>query len=58
MRWDDPVLGPVSPAEFVPLAEDTGLIVELGDYVMRRACADIAQLRNELGSDLSLSFNR
>ncbi len=58
LRWDDPTLGQVSPAEFVPLAEDTGMIIELGEYVMLRACADIDGLRKELGCDLTLAFNK
>ncbi len=38
MRWEDPRLGRVSPAEFVPLAEETGLIVPLGRFAMFEAC--------------------
>ena len=38
VRWEHPVRGLVPPAEFVPLAEETGLIVPLGRYVMREAC--------------------
>lgn len=37
-RWNHPVRGIISPGEFIPIAEKTGLIVELGDWVLREAC--------------------
>jgi diguanylate cyclase (GGDEF)-like protein/PAS domain S-box-containing protein len=42
LRWRHPDRGMVSPAEFIPVAEDTGLINELGDWVLRTACAEAA----------------
>jgi diguanylate cyclase (GGDEF)-like protein/PAS domain S-box-containing protein len=42
LRWRHPQRGMISPVEFIPVAEDTGLINELGDWVLRTACAEAA----------------
>jgi EAL domain-containing protein (putative c-di-GMP-specific phosphodiesterase class I) len=59
VRWQYPVRGLVPPDEFIPLAEDSGLIVPLGQYVLREACARTAAWRRELpdAHDLVVSVN-
>ncbi len=44
-RWDHSVHGSISPGRFVPVAEESGLVIGLGNFVLRRACADLAKLR-------------
>jgi|GEM_PF-381112 len=58
MRWQDPQLGPVSPGEFIPLAETSGLIVPLGEWAIERACDILAEWgrRPEL-EDMILAVN-
>jgi diguanylate cyclase (GGDEF)-like protein len=43
LRWDHPERGAIGPADFIPVAEDSGLIVDLGELVLRTACSDIAR---------------
>lgn len=56
LRWDDPDHGRISPADFIPVAENCGLIVPLGEWVLDRACREIAAL-GPVGADLRLNVN-
>jgi diguanylate cyclase len=49
VRWDHPDRGPIPPADFIPAAERTGLIVPLGAWILAEACAQAARWRRELG---------
>jgi len=49
-RWRHPELGLLGPADFIPLGEQSGLIEQIGPWVMRRACHDLAALRDEPGA--------
>ena len=62
VRWQQPGHAPVSPAEFIPLAESSGLILEIGDWVFRQAVADAARLRHgdsdgDGGVDISVNVS-
>jgi diguanylate cyclase (GGDEF)-like protein/PAS domain S-box-containing protein len=54
VRWQHPERGLLAPAEFVPLAEETGLIASIGEWVLRRACAEAA---GWTASELSIAVN-
>ncbi len=57
-RWDDPVLGPVTPDEFIPVAEETGLITQIGRWAVVEAIGQLRRLRALSGADhLRLSVN-
>ena len=49
LRWNHPTRGLVSPGEFIPIAERTGFIVELGEWVLKSACIEAATWKNPFG---------
>jgi diguanylate cyclase (GGDEF)-like protein/PAS domain S-box-containing protein len=57
LRWDNPLLGNVSPARFIPIAEQTGLIVPIGNWVLRSACEHASAWRREHGVRTKVAVN-
>lgn len=58
LRWNHPALGYIGPAEFIPVAEETGMIVELGDWVFRQAAQQVAIWRREFHPTFQVSINK
>lgn len=58
IRWHHPKLGFISPVDFIPIAEDTGMIVEIGNWVFRQACRQAAQWKQTYGLDIQISINK
>ncbi|MCX2862409.1 EAL domain-containing protein [Paucibacter sp. PLA-PC-4] len=57
LRWRHPTRGPISPAEFIPLAEDTGLIIPIGRWVLQEACAQAARWHGQPGKPQQIAVN-
>jgi len=57
IRWHHPDKGPISPARFIPLAERSGLIVPIGDWVLQEACAQAQRWRAAGWTELTVSVN-
>jgi len=57
VRWNDPEKGLIAPDKFIPVAEDTGLIVPMGEWILRRACADAAHWQQQEGLNVGVSVN-
>jgi diguanylate cyclase (GGDEF)-like protein/PAS domain S-box-containing protein len=55
LRWKHPERGMISPAEFIPVAEEIGLIVPLGEWVLRKACMDAASWPDDIKIAINLS---
>ena len=58
LRWEDPILGFVPPSDFIPVAESSGLIIPLGEWVVEQACEILAQWQQDpVLKDVKLSVN-
>ncbi|MHA6482303.1 putative bifunctional diguanylate cyclase/phosphodiesterase [Paenibacillus sp. strain BS8-2] len=57
IRWNHPELGMISPNEFIPIAEHNGLILPIGEWVLRESCKMLAQIRRYGLSDMRMSIN-
>jgi diguanylate cyclase (GGDEF)-like protein/PAS domain S-box-containing protein len=57
LRWNHPKLGQIPPTQFIPLAEETGLIVSIGEWAFMTACREGKNLQDKLGMELTVSVN-
>jgi len=57
VRWQHPERGLIAPAQFIPIAEETGLIAEIGRWVLEQACAQGARWQERFGDDLQMYVN-
>jgi EAL domain-containing protein (putative c-di-GMP-specific phosphodiesterase class I) len=55
MRWHHPEFGLISPSDFIPLAEETGLIIPIGQWALHQACKDAAAWPSDVGVTVNLS---
>jgi diguanylate cyclase (GGDEF)-like protein len=58
IRWDHPTRGLISPAAFIPIAESSGLIVDIGDWVFQQATAQVRAWRQSLSPQFQISVNK
>ncbi len=57
LRWDHPEHGPISPSEFIPFAEESGLIIDIGYWVLKTACAELSKWRSAGLPEIRISIN-
>ncbi|NVK20055.1 MAG: EAL domain-containing protein [Methylocystaceae bacterium] len=57
VRWNDPVRGLIPPGTFIPVAEDTGMIIQMGEWILKQACRDAAHWNLEKGLEVGVSVN-
>ena len=57
LRWHSPELGSVSPVQFIPVAEETGIIVPIGEWLLREACRQMRAWLDEFGNEMTVAVN-
>jgi len=57
IRWNHPILGFVSPSQFIPLAEETGMIAQIDEWVLRQVCRDLREWKEKGLASIKISVN-
>ena len=57
LRWNNPELGSISPGEFIPIAEETGLIIPISEWVIHQVCEEVKRLHDIWVYELKVSIN-
>jgi diguanylate cyclase (GGDEF)-like protein/PAS domain S-box-containing protein len=57
LRWNHPSMGFIPPTSFIPIAEETGVIIPIGDWVLRQACHEVKELSDTIGRSLYVAVN-
>lgn len=57
MRWNSKIFGPISPVEFIPIAEESGLIIEIGEWLLDHSCQTLFEWQQRFATPLTLAVN-